>query len=84
MRLFTIPMLVAFFLLECFKEDVCREVVPLGAYATTLRRVVIDVAAKIVRHAGQIILKVTAATMARLQFAKLWACSNTPPQFIWA
>ena len=77
-------MLVAFFLLECFKEDVCREVVPLEAYATTLRRQIIDVAAKIVRHAGQVILKVTEATMARLQFAKLWARSNMPPQFVWA
>jgi hypothetical protein len=77
-------MLVAFFLLECFKEDVCREVVSLEAYATTLRRQVIDVAAKIVRHAGQVILKVTTATMARLEFAKLWARSNSPPQFVWA
>ena len=81
---FYYTMLVAFFLLECFKEDVCREVVPLEAYATTLRRQVIDVAAKIVRHAGQVILKVTEATMARLQFAKLWARSNMPPQFVWA
>jgi hypothetical protein len=58
-------------------------VVPLEAYTTTLRRQVIDVAAKIVRHAGQVIFKVTEATMARLQFAKLWARSNMPPPFIW-
>jgi hypothetical protein len=45
--------------------------VELEAYATTLRRQVIDVAAKIVRHAGQVILKVTAVTMVRLEFAKL-------------
>ena len=76
--------LAAFFLFECFKEDVCQEVVPLESYATTLRRQVIDIAAKIVRHAGQVILKVTAATMARLQFAKLWACRNTPLQLVWA
>ncbi len=31
-------MLMAFFLYEAFKEDVCKEVVTVGAYATTLRR----------------------------------------------
>ena len=45
-------MLVAFFLYECFKEDVCHPVVPVSCYATTLRRRIIDVADKIVRHAG--------------------------------
>jgi hypothetical protein len=42
---FYCTMLVAFFLLECFKENVCREVGPLEAYPTTLRRQVIDMAA---------------------------------------
>lgn len=77
-------MVVAFFLFECFKEDVCGEVVPVEAYATTLRRRLIDVAAKIVRHAGKIILKVAAAAMEQLQFATLWARSSAPPRFAWA
>jgi len=77
-------MVVAFFLFECFKEDVCREVIPVEAYATTLRRRLIDVAAKVVRHAGKIILKVAASAMEQLQFAALWARSSAPPQFAWA
>jgi len=77
-------MVVAFFLFECFKEDVCGEVIPVEAYATTLRRRLIDVAAKIVRHAGKIILKVAAAAMEQLQFASLWARSSAPPRFAWA
>lgn len=77
-------MLLAFFLFECFKEDVCQEVVSVEAYATTLRRQVIDIAAKMVWHAGQVILKVTEATMARLRLAELWDRSNMPPQFVWA
>jgi len=75
---------VAFFLFECFKEDVCGEVIPVEAYATTLRRRLIDVAAKIVRHAGQTILKVAAAAMEQFHFAALWARSGEPPQFAWA
>ncbi len=76
-------MLVAFFLFECFKADVCADVIPVEAYATTLRRRLIDVAAKIVRHAGKIILKVAAAAMEQLQFAALWARSSAPPRFAW-
>ena len=36
-----------------FKEDVCQPVVPLNCYPTTLRRRIVDVAGKIVRHAGR-------------------------------
>jgi len=76
-------MLTAFFLYEAFKEDVCSEVVEIGAYATTLRRRVIDIAAKIVRHGGQAILKVTAAVWNGLKFAHLWQRSGAPPRFAW-
>ena len=51
------------------------------AYATTLRRRLIDVAAKIVRHAGKTILKVAAAAVEQLQFAALWSRSSAPPHF---
>jgi hypothetical protein len=81
---FYYTMLVAFFLFESFQEDGCRDVTPVEAYATTVRRRIIDVAAKIVRHAGQTILKVAEAAMEQLQFAPLWARSSTPPRFAWA
>jgi hypothetical protein len=63
---FYYTMLTAFFLFECFKEDVCSEVVPIESYPTMLRRKVIDLAAKIVRTSGKIILKVTQAAMGML------------------
>ena len=72
-------MLVAFFLFESFKEDVCKDVVAVTAYPTTVRRLLIDFAAKIVHHAGKIILKVPKATWKRLLFAELWKrCSRAP------
>jgi hypothetical protein len=52
-------------------------------YATTLRRKVIDIAAKIVRHAGQVVLKITAATSAQLNFFLLWEKSASPPRYCW-
>ena len=76
-------MLVAFFLYEAFKEDVCKGVVDLGAYASTVRRRVIDIAAKIVRHGGKVTLKVTRATWKALGFAQLWQRSGAPPKFAW-
>ena len=80
---FYYTMLVAFFLYESFKQDVCDPVVPLSCYATTLRRRILDVAGKIVRHAGQILLKVTTATWEQLQIRRLWEKSGNPPAFGW-
>lgn len=81
---FYYTMLVAFFLYEAFKEDVCTPVVEVTAYATSLRRKVIDVAAKVVRHAGKVTLKVTRATWKAINFAELWQRSGAPPVFAWA
>ena len=81
---FYYTMLLAFFLYESFKEDVCSPVVEINSYATTLRRKVIDIAAKVVRHAGEITLKVTQATWKGLNFAELWRRSAAPPLFAWA
>jgi hypothetical protein len=80
---FYYTLLVAFFLYEAFKEDVCSDVVPLESYPTTLRRLVIDVAAKIVRTSGRTVLKVARAAWDRLGFDKLWNRSAQPPRFCW-
>ena len=77
-------MLVSFFVFQAFKEDVSQVVVSAGAYATTLRRRLIDFAAKIVRHAGRVVLKVTQAAYEQLRLDELWARSGDPPPFAWA
>lgn len=74
-------MVLAFFLFESFQEDVCSEIIPLAAYATTVRRKLIDCAAKIVKTAHTIILKVTSATWKNLKFDVLWKRSGSPPRF---
>jgi hypothetical protein len=74
-------MALAFFLFEAFKEDVCAGVLPVTAYATTVRRKLIDIAAKIVATGGKIILKVTMATWKTLKFDVLWERSGSPPRF---
>jgi hypothetical protein len=52
-------------------------------YATTLRRRIIDFAAKIVRHGGRLVLKITAATCEQLDFFLLWKKSSSPPRYCW-
>ncbi|HAM52176.1 MAG TPA: hypothetical protein DCP92_16350, partial [Nitrospiraceae bacterium] len=71
-------MVIAFFLFETFKEDVLVEVMPIGSYATTVRRKVLDFAAKIVSKSRQITLKVTKTVMEGLKFEKLWQRCNNP------
>ena len=63
-------MLPGHFLLESFKEDVAVSVIPIGAYANTVRRRLIDIAGKIVSHSGKIILKVSKACFESLNIAK--------------
>jgi hypothetical protein len=76
-------MLMAFFLSEAFKEDVLGSVVPVQSYPTTLRRKVIDCAAKIVRTGGRTILKVTQAVWDRLNLPVMWQRSGCPPKICW-
>ncbi len=71
-------MLIGFFLFETFKEDVLEEVIPIGSYATTVRRRALDFAAKIVKTGGQIILKITKSTMEDINFLKLWDRCQRP------
>jgi hypothetical protein len=73
-------MLIGFFLFETFKQDVSHEVIPVTSYATTVRRKLVDISAKIVMTSHEIILKVSDHVMETLQFATLWnrckqACS---------
>ena len=71
-------MLIAFFLYEAFKEDVCAPVIQVSSYATTLRRRILDVAGKIVRHSGKTTLKVTRSAWKSLDFYQLWRKSGNP------
>jgi len=73
-------MVISFFLFETFKEDVLGEVISVKAYATTVRRLAVDFAAKIIRSGHQYILKVTEAVMERLRLQDLWErCAHAPP-----
>ncbi len=77
-------MVIGFFLFETFKEDVLGgvvpEVLPVTSYASTVRRKVVDIAAKIVKTGHEAILKVTNTVMEHLKFDQLWArCQDPPP-----
>lgn len=73
-------MVLSFFLFETFKEDNLKDLLPITSYATTIRRKLVDLAAKVVRTGGELILKVPAAIMERLDLATLWTrCQAASP-----
>ena len=80
---FYYTMRLSFFLYESFKEDVCAPAIAINAYPTTFRRKIIDIAVKVVRHAGKVILKVPEAIWNHLHFEELWRRSARPPIFAW-
>jgi len=55
-----------------------EEVLPIGSYATTVRRKALDFAAKIIGTGRQLIPKVNQAVMDNLRFDVLWLKSQTP------
>jgi hypothetical protein len=71
-------MMLAFVLFELFKKRVCASVIQTTAYASSLRRRLIDIAVKIVRHAGRVILKVPRAVHEQLNFERLWHHQTAP------
>lgn len=72
-------MVIGFFLFESYKQDVLKDIIPLTAYATTVRRRAVDFAAKVIRRGGQNILKVTQAVMDGLKMDMLWLRCQSPP-----
>lgn len=73
-------MLLGHFLVESFKEDVSAPVIPIAAYATTIRRRLIDIAGKVVYHSKEIVLKVSRPCIEALRLHELLErCRIAPP-----
>lgn len=72
-------MLIGFFLSETFKEDVLHGVVSVKSYATTVRRKVVDIAAKVIKTSRGVILKIGESIFHELRFDLLWQRCQTPP-----
>ena len=73
-------MLLGHFLMETFKSDVAAPVIAIGAYASTVRRRIIDMAGKIVSHSNRIILKVSQACFDILGMQRLFLrCESAIP-----
>lgn len=70
-------MVLAHNLFETFKDDVSDIVIATNVYASTFRRQMIDVAAKVVRHAKKMVLKVSRAVYENLQMGLLFTKATT-------
>lgn len=75
-------MCIAFFLFESYKHDMGEDLIPLTWYATTFRRMCLDMAGKIVRSGRKIIMKITRAAYELLQMDVLWQRSISAPQLL--
>jgi len=69
---------ITHFLLECYKEDVSHDVVPVKCYPTTFRRKLIDFAAKIVGTGNRNILQVSNSVWEVNKIQQLWERCNNP------
>ena len=80
---FYYTLVVGHFMYECFKEDACGAILPKVSYANTLRRKLIDLAAKIVKTGGNVWIKFTQSAWTSLQLNTLWEKCLSPPRICW-
>jgi len=72
-------MLPGHFLMESFKKDISAPVLPVNAYATTVRRKLIDIAGKVLKHGKTVILKVPQVCFEHLRLLELFnRCKYAP------
>lgn len=72
--------IIACNLLEAFQNDVLYEVIPVESYPTTVRRLFIDIAGKVVKTGGKIVLKFRKELVEQLKLFTLWErCALTQP-----
>ncbi|MGC8691370.1 MAG: hypothetical protein ACP5SP_08065, partial [Caldisericum sp.] len=67
---------LSFFLYESFKRDVAKGIIDVKSYPTTVRRMLIDLAGKIIHTGRRIILKVSQYIYERLNISLLWERCN--------
>ncbi len=70
-------MTVSFFLFEAFKFDIDSPAIPITWYARTFRRKCLDIAGRIIRTGGRIILNIPQTINQALSFTELWEKSKT-------
>lgn len=69
-------MVISHFLLESFRYDILADVIPKRCYPTSLRRMVFDIAVKIVRTSRKIVLKTTKTVWEQLRVEDIWLRCN--------
>lgn len=73
-------LVISHFLFESYKRDITDNVIPVTVYPNRFRRELIDFAAKIVSHSGEIILKVSNAIRESIKIFELWERCQSPPK----
>lgn len=72
-------MLIAFNLFQAFKTDITHDIIPVKAYATTVRRLLLDTAGQLIRTSRQVTLKFARSAWERLNIPVLWNRLETVP-----
>ena len=72
-------MLIAFNLFQAFKKDITQDIIPVNAYATTVRRLLLDIAGQFIRKSRQVTLKFSRSAWERLNIPELWNRLKTVP-----
>jgi hypothetical protein len=73
-------LVISHFMFETYKRDITHDVIPVTAYPSTLRRILIDFAAKITTRSRNIILNVTKTVYETINIDQIWERCQSPPK----
>ena len=77
-------LVISHFMFETYKRDITPDVIPVTAYPNTLRRILIDFAAKITTKSRNIILNVTKTVYETINIEQIWERCQSPPKIQFA
>ena len=75
-----IMLVISHFMFETYKRDITPHVIPVRAYPDTVRRILIDFAAKITTRLRNIILNVSKTVYQTINIELIWEKCQLPPK----
>ena len=83
-RAYYYMLVISHFMFETYKRDITHDVIPVRSYPNTMRRILIDFAAKITTRSRNIILSVSKTVYQTIHIEQIWERCQLPPKVLLA
>lgn len=78
-RAYYFLLVIVHFIFEAYKQDVTKEILPIGSYPNTFRRRLIDFAVKVTSRSRQVWMNISKTVFETIKLEILWQRCISPP-----